>query len=366
MSKTSICSSVVLATAILGSAIAAFSAQAQESAPGNTLPQSQAPAGGSWTKLNHASGVSPSNPLLLTDGRVLIHVACTANWYALTPDNTGSYVNGTWAQVASLPGNYTPRAFGSGVLPDGRVVIEGGEYSADCTTQVQTAMGAIYDPVANSWTAIAPPSGWAKIGDGAGIVLPNGTYMQTSCCDQPPHAALLNPSTLTWTSTGAGKFDVYDEEAMALLHDGTVLTVDAYSGTGTCGTGSERYDPSTGAWSNAGSTIVQQADCSGIRTFEVGPIVMRPDGTAVSFGGVTTGTAQTAIYTVSSHSWAAGPVQPSVGGVPYGRRSSRCAAERQCARGDEPQQLDKPRPVPVTNPFLRAGYQLEYVHAGGG
>src|SRR5262249_26891451 len=80
---------------------------------------------------------------------------------------------------------------------------------------------------------------------------------------------------------------------------------------------SERYDPSTGAWSNAGSTIAPQSDCSGKKSFEVGPLVMRPDGTAVSFSGVTTGTPQTAIYTVSSHSWAAGPQHPSAGGGPY-------------------------------------------------
>jgi hypothetical protein len=49
------------------------------------------------------------------------------------------------------------------------------------------------------------------------------------CCDfPPPLSALLNPSTLTWTGTGSGKFDVYDEEGWTLLPNGTVLTVDAY------------------------------------------------------------------------------------------------------------------------------------------
>ena len=48
--------------------------------------------------------------LLLTDGRVLVHSepncgGCISNynhWYTLTPDNTGSYINGTWKQVTSL------------------------------------------------------------------------------------------------------------------------------------------------------------------------------------------------------------------------------------------------------------------------
>jgi hypothetical protein len=70
-----------------------------------------------------------SNPLLLTDGTVIAHTACTSTWYKLTPDITGSYVNGTWQQIASLPGGYDPDAFASAVLPDGRVIIEGGEYN---------------------------------------------------------------------------------------------------------------------------------------------------------------------------------------------------------------------------------------------
>ena len=38
----------------------------------------------------------------------------------------------------------------------------------------------------------------------------------------------MNPSTLTWTATGSGKFDIYDEEGMTLLPGGNVLDVDAY------------------------------------------------------------------------------------------------------------------------------------------
>jgi len=41
-------------------------------------------------------------------------------WYTLTPDNTGSYINGTWTQVASLPSGYSPLFFSSAVLPDGK------------------------------------------------------------------------------------------------------------------------------------------------------------------------------------------------------------------------------------------------------
>jgi hypothetical protein len=289
---------------------------------GTQLMPGQSPAAPSWISLNNPINVNLSNPLLLTDGTVIAHASCSPNWYKFTPDATGSYVNGTWSPIASLPTGYAPRFFGSAVLPDGRVIIMGGEYnntSGSCgPTPNDTTLGAIYDPVADVWTSMAAPSGWARIGDGAGIVLPNGTYMQTSCCNSPPTAALLNPVTLAWTSTGAGKFDLYDEEAMALLPSGRVLTVDAYVGTGgACATNSEAYDPAAGTWTSAGSTVVQQSDCSGVKSHEVGPLVMRPDGTAVSFSGVTTGASQAAIYNTASNSWSAGPTQPSVSGVPY-------------------------------------------------
>jgi hypothetical protein len=78
--------------------------------------------------------------LLLTDGTILAHsepncLSCTStdynSWYKFTPDVNGSYVNGIWSLVAA-PTGYAPLYFGSAVLPDGRVVVEGGEY--DCSS----------------------------------------------------------------------------------------------------------------------------------------------------------------------------------------------------------------------------------------
>jgi len=38
-------------------------------------------------------------------------------------------VNGTWLQLASLPPGYSPLYFASAVLPDGRLIVEGGEFN---------------------------------------------------------------------------------------------------------------------------------------------------------------------------------------------------------------------------------------------
>ena len=45
----------------------------------------------------------PGNPILLTDGTVLLADNGCQDWWKLTPDEFGSYVNGTWTQLASLP-----------------------------------------------------------------------------------------------------------------------------------------------------------------------------------------------------------------------------------------------------------------------
>jgi hypothetical protein len=122
-----------------------------------------------WTRTTNDPPVNLGAMLLLTDGTVIAHEEndlvgnyATRNWYKLTPGIYGSYINGTWSEIAPLPVGYGPLAFGSAVLPDGRVVVEGGEFNQ--YGNGYTNLGAIYDPVANTWTKVKPPSGWSNIG----------------------------------------------------------------------------------------------------------------------------------------------------------------------------------------------------------
>ena len=55
--------------------------------------------------------------------------------------------HGRWSPIASMDPGYGPLYFASAVLPDGRVIVEGGEYNF-CSA-VWTTLGSIYDPVAN-------------------------------------------------------------------------------------------------------------------------------------------------------------------------------------------------------------------------
>ena len=289
--------------------------------------QPVAPAfGGTWQTATQAPASGLTNPLLLTDGTVIFLDYLTGAWYKLTPDSTGSYINGTWSQIASLPSGYKPLYFASAVLPDGRVLIMGGEYNGNFAAggAVWTSLGAIYDPIANTWTSVSPPSGtgWTNtspagscnggIGDAASIVLPNGTFMLSAACANPPVDALFNPTTLGWSSTGVpGSFQ--DEQGYTLLQNGKVLTVDVWNPPAV-----QQYDPAAGLWSSAASTPVSLVDPAACGHGAVGTAVTRPDGTVVAFGGNTGCTASpadpTAIYTPSSNSWIQGPNVPAVCG----------------------------------------------------
>jgi len=282
-----------------------------------------------WTPLTNHAPVSMGTMLLLTDGRVLVHeepncsgIGCVGNdytaWYTLTPDHTGSYINGTWTKVASLPSGYAPLFFGSAVLPDGKVVIQGGEYNCPggSCTGVWQKLGAIYDPAANAWTSTTPP--FAHVGDAQSIVLPDGTWMLADCCAKAfgdsafPLYAYFNESTLNFTTEANatdGKFDDFDEEGWILLPDGKVLTVDAYtSNTNLSGTNSELYDPATNTWASAGSTIVQLWDSNckrGRGSFEVGPGVLMPNGTVFYTGASDCAPGNIATYDLATGTWTA-------------------------------------------------------------
>jgi len=270
-----------------------------------------------WTRLTNSPPANVGAALVLTDGTLLVHAEQqnSANWYRLTPDINGSYINGTWSQVASLPSGYAPLYFASAVLPDGRVAVEGGEYN---NLQAQwTNKGAVWDPTVNApqgqWTTVSPPSGWGNIGDAQSVILTNGQFMLANCCSKQQAIADKN-YVPTWTSTGAGKFDENDEEGWTLLPGGKVLTVDAYvnSYNGT-GTNSEIYDPNSGAWTTAGSTIVQLWDSAngcggqGSASYEEGPMVLMPNGTVFANGANRCGAGHTSVYNVSAGTWTAGP-----------------------------------------------------------
>jgi len=252
----------------------------------------------SWIPVVSPFPGSAGTASLRTDGSVMVEDNNTGIWWKLVPDPTGDYANGSWVLLVSEPSGYDPLYFGSAVLPDDKMVFEGGEYNFGVLDD--TTLGFLFDEKAGTWTGIAPPSGWSKIGDAPTVVLPNGTFMLGSCCSA--NEALLDESSLTWTSTGAGKADANSEEGWTLLPNGKVLTVDTQNGTQ-----SELYSPSTGTWSLAGKLPVGITyDCGMGIVPELGPAVLRPNGTVFVAGA----NGYTAIYNSKTGKWSKGPIFP--------------------------------------------------------
>lgn len=103
---------------------------------------------GTWTPLANLNPlVEVGTMLLLTDGTVMETGNGGQYWEKLTPDATGSYVNGTWSSLeySSTAGGYEAR----NVLPDGRVFNVGDSASNPDNP------GEIYNPLTNTWTITA-------------------------------------------------------------------------------------------------------------------------------------------------------------------------------------------------------------------
>jgi hypothetical protein len=253
-----------------------------------------------WTKLTNVPPASLATGLQLTDGTIACNHYNNGSWSRLTPDASGSYVNGTWSSMATMPSGYAPLYYASAVLADGRMYVVGGEYNNG--SQVWTNLGAIYNPVANTWAALNAPFPAGQVGDTQSVVFPNGKMMISNITNT--QVALLDPATLTFSLPGsANKADRNDEEGWTLLPNGNILVVNCIASPGT-----QIYNLSAQAWTNAGNTGTVNLEDGASQ--EMGPAVLRPDGTVMAFGA----TGHNAVYNTISGTWVNGPDFPNIGG----------------------------------------------------
>ena len=268
-----------------------------------------------WVPATPFEGSGAGTAILRTDGSVLVQElsapasqggTATGNWYILDPDENGFYSTGTWHFLVPPPFAYAPLYFASAVLPDGRIMMEGGEF--DFSARAETNQGAILDQN-NIFTAVAPPSGWTQIGDAQSVILPNGNFMLGNCCNF--QQAILNANTLTWTLTGNGKLDSNGEEGWTLLPSKDVLTIDTQNFLG-----AELYHYQHSNWTAAKSLPFPGLTqvCLPGTIPEIGPAVLRPDGTVFATGA----NGFTMIYNYKTNSWTKGPLFPAANGFQFG------------------------------------------------
>jgi len=328
---------------------------------GARTPSITCPAGsqtivdeGVWTKVTAtAPHANHGVMLLLSDGSVICHTNSGGTdgngtlWDKLTPDATGSYINGTWSTTAPMID--TRLFFSSQVLKDGRVYVAGGEYG----TGLQKA--EVYDPVANTWTAA--PSPGVNISDANSEILEDGRVMQALVAGTLKGNQIYNPATNTFTA-GPSCIGIHNESAWMKLPDNSILFVDRLS------TNSERYIPATNTWVADATVPVSLYDSFGSET---GAAVLLPDGRAFFLGSQGTSAFYTPSGTSSPGTWAVGPTLPNSTGAPDAPMAMMANGKVLCAVS--------PAPTSSATLFIPPTYFYEFdyvtntftqIHAPGG
>lgn len=261
---------------------------------------------GKWDPLKNQPTFNTSTMFLLSDGRVMVQEEATAHWHALTPDDNGSYIDGTWSVLADMA--FWRRYYSSGTLKDGRIIVVGGEQDGDVIQD--TNKGEIYDPAQDKWTPIATPPGWPQVGDASSCILPDGRLMVGGLLDA--RCIIYNPTTNAWTNAATKGVSRANEETWILLPDNTIIAPQCFPPFQ-----SEKYVISSDSWQNEGLPAVTLVDAV---MNEIGPGMLLYNGKTIFFGSANSaGFGKTAIYTraampTGTGTWTAGPDIPKVSG----------------------------------------------------
>ncbi len=265
-------------------------------------PPALTTATGTFTKLTNLPGAAFSSVMiLLTDGTVAVKTTSGGTdgngntWLRLTPDATGSYVNGTWSSTIA-PMNFTRHDFSSQLLPDGRLYVAGGEYGTGGSN------AEIYDPIANTWTNTAPPpASLGFIADASTELLNDGTILQNFVgSNGSMGCSIYNPTTNTWGPV-FNSLGNLDEGHFVQLSDQSILNIDLP------GTTAERYIPALGQWVADTNPVVNLYSMDG----EMGAGFLLPNNKVFYMGA----NGKTIYYNPSNATspgtWTAGPNTPN-------------------------------------------------------
>jgi N-acetylneuraminic acid mutarotase len=199
---------------------------------------------------------------LLTNGLVLVAGGTGENGGALASSELYNSASGTWSSTGSL--NVARVSARSVLLANGVVLTMGGCVSNDCLSST-TRSAEIYNPMSGTWTvtgsmrtaraefiAVLLPSKKVLVAGGCTSYNVNGCVAVTTA------AELYDPTTGTWTSTGAmraGRMAMTGTvlpNAKALIAGGQTAASDALGS-------SELYNPVTGTFSLTGRLITPRS-----------------------------------------------------------------------------------------------------------
>ena len=215
----------------------------------------------------------------LSDGRVL--VAGGTEFAGLPSAELFDPETGTWTLTGTLHEAHSGHS--ATLLRDGRVLVTGGSIYHE----VAIASAEVYDPATGTWTlAASMPTervGHAATLLGDGTVLVTGGHL--ALMDDGPQASSerFDPVTGQWSDAGSLHVGRYQHTA-TLLPGGWVLVAGGRTAADRTAT-AELYDPVAGSWTPA----------SAMRQSRDGPVaVALPDGSVLVVGGNLGGNVATA------------------------------------------------------------------------
>lgn len=162
--------------------------------------------------------------------RLLVVVSLLALMVAASVVTTNAGDTITWTSIS--PMGYDRFGHQSVLLPDGRVLVVGGDYEISTFT----GPAEMYDPKTDSWSKAGWPQPWGE--DHRITLLPNGKVLVVGGL-QPE---LYDPATNGWTKAGTMQ-ELRRWATATLLKNGKVLVAGGHIGT--VDAGAELYDPET-------------------------------------------------------------------------------------------------------------------------
>ncbi len=250
----------------------------------------------SWRTLAPAaSSRSQHTATLLPDGRVLVvgGIAVASDGAPAAPVATAEIYDpqtNTWVSAGSL--SLARSGHTATMLPDGKVLIVGGESLASAGTAAPTASAELYDPATNSWsatgslatgrqghTATLLPDGRVLVVGGQTDLSRGGnlTFVSAGQAAMVPSssAEIFDPQAKTWKPV-ASLSSERSGHTTTLLPGGQVLVV---GGVGKASDAplatSERYDPAADRWVSAPAPTARTQHTA----------TLLPDGSVLIVGG---------------------------------------------------------------------------------
>lgn len=205
------------------------------------------------------------------------------------------------------------------LLPDGRVLIAGGENGTSAVSSAET-----YDPTSGAFTLLLAQMTTSRAGHSA-VLLNNGKVLLVGGIDNTntalKSAELFDPTTNTFSATGSMQ-NQRVLQVSAPLHDGRVIVAGGVSTSGVVHANAEIYDPVAGSFKGAGVVAMNVGrEDPAVATLADGKVLVaggdNSSGSTVSsaelFNPITAAFASTSSHMTQARWRAAGSyTQPSV------------------------------------------------------